>query len=193
MQILSSHTQAVLDALQCQGRHNSCGPYTTATVINALCATGLEGAALAAEMNRPVFRGILPVVRRIPNWATFPWGMVDVLRQHGLDAHWRIFAGIGWLRTALQQGSLLMPITGEWRPLWSHVMTLLAWDEQQGWGFANTAHPGRQLFWLDDRTFQKRWKAMGRWVVEIRGKGAISDERTAISDERSGTDLFAHR
>ncbi len=169
MTVLSSHANAILDALQWQGRRNDCGPYATATVVNALCKTDLDGSRLAIEMNHPAWHGILPVIRRVPNWATFPWGMVDIMKRHGLNASWRILGNAEGLIQGLRQGDVLMPITGEWWPLWAHVMTLLAWDEHQGWGFANTQSPDRRLFWLDDATFQKRWNALGRLVVEIRG------------------------
>jgi hypothetical protein len=107
------------------------------------------------------------VVRRVPNWATFPWGMVDIFRSYGLNASWRFFSSTGTLIEGLLTGKILMPVTGSWRPLWAHVMTLVAWDPEEGWGFANTQFDHHDIHWLDNETFLKRWKAMGRLVIVI--------------------------
>jgi hypothetical protein len=166
--IYSPHTSPLLASLQCQGQSNDCGPYTCATVINALLGLSLEAAELAQQMNRPRWRGAWFVVRRLPNWATFPWGIVDVLREHGLNASWRPFAKTAYLLEGLQQGYVLMPILGGWRPLWAHVMTLVAWDVEKGWGFANTQFAHHDIHWLSDVLFQGQWRAMAHLLIEVR-------------------------
>jgi hypothetical protein len=191
--IASRHTDAVLTALQCQGKSNNCGPFTTATVLNAVLGRNFSGAKLAALMNRPVLRGRRLVVRRIPNWATFPWGMVDVMREQGLDAHWRFLASREYLIKGLDQGWLLMPIIGTWRPLWAHVMTLLMWDAEKGWGFANTGVNQRSMYWLEEQDFLTKWRAMGRLLVVVKdvqtlkhkpeGLGGMTGKESGGKDE----------
>lgn len=166
--LFSPHVAHLLGALQYQGQSNDCGPYTTATVINALLGLSLEAAELAQQMNRPVWRGPLFIVRRIPNWATFPWGMADVLRQYGLNACWRPFASVAYLLRGLQRGNVLMPVLGGWRPLWAHVMTLIAWSVERGWGFANTQFDHHDIHWLSDSLFRRQWRAMFHLLVEVR-------------------------
>lgn len=166
--VLSPHTDRILQALQHQGQSNDCAPYTIATLLNGLRGVEVKGPKLAREMDRPVWRGPRFVVRRIPNWATFPWGMVDVLRSNGLQASWRILANPYHLLSSLPKGRLILPILHSWRPLWSHVMTLLAWDAVRGWGFANTQYPQKQLYWVPDNLFLKRWRALGRVLIEAR-------------------------
>jgi len=165
--ITSPHKTIILENLQYQGYTNDCGPSTTATVINALQGKGLQAKSLADEMDKPRWKGIFLVIRRIPNWATFPWGMVDVFRQHGLDASWRLNASPEYLKDALPQGLILMPIIGSWKPLWAHVMTLLVYSPEEGWGFGNTQHQHHNLHWVSDETFQHQWKATGRLLVRI--------------------------
>ncbi len=165
--IVSPYTDRVLATLQHQRGSNSCGPFTTATVIHALCGERLDGFELAQEMNRPAWRGPLPVIRRIPNWATFPWGMVDVFHRHGLQAAWRFLADPGKTRLELSSQKVLMPVIGSWLPLWSHVMTLLAWDAERGWGFANTQSSRQEISWLAEAHFLSHWRAMGNLLVEI--------------------------
>ncbi|MGE5222196.1 MAG: hypothetical protein ACM3PY_07150 [Omnitrophica WOR_2 bacterium] len=164
----SPHAPAILGALQWQRRRNDCGPYTTATVMNALCGTRVDGALLARQMARPAWRGWFPVVRRIPNWATFPWGIADVLRRNGLDASWRFFASPEFLLYELCKGQVLMAVTGSWRPLWAHVMTLLASDPLKGWGFANTQRDDHQMEWVDNKIFVRQWRAMGNLLIGVK-------------------------
>ena len=166
--IFSPHQEKILNALQYQGQRNDCGPFTTATVINALRGLNLDAIQLSDEMDKPVWRGIVYVVRRIPDWATFPWGMVDVFRSYGLSARWRPFATTQYLKDTLPQGITLMPIIGEWRPsAWAHVMTLVAWDEALGWGFANTQYNHHHIDWHPNEQFLHQWKAMGHLLVEV--------------------------
>jgi hypothetical protein len=164
---LSPHQPAILAALQYQGFSNDCGPYTTATVLNGIKGLQIDPAALAEEMNRPRWHGPIPLIRRIPRWATFPWGIVDELRSHGLNAGWRLFAREEHLLEGLDQGRVLMPVIGSWRPLWAHVMTLVVWDAERGWGFANTQRSDHSIDWFEHKRFIKQWRAMGRLLIEV--------------------------
>jgi hypothetical protein len=166
--ILSTHILPILAALQYQGRSNDCGPFTTATVLNALKGLNIDAAQLAQEMNKIRWKGPFPVVRRIHNWATFPWGIVDELRTRELNASWRFRARVEDLYSGLESGYVLMPVIGSWKPLWAHVMTLITWNPGKGWGFANTQRNDQKIDWFEDAYFQSRWNAMGRLLVEIR-------------------------
>jgi hypothetical protein len=157
----------LLNALQFQGRSNDCGSYTTATVLNALTGSEINGIELANQMDKPVWRGPLFVVRRVPNWATFPWGIVDIIRSSGLEASWQLFSSANQLTSALRGRRIVMPIIGSRKPLWAHVMTLVAWHYQLGWGFANTQYNHHHIDWLDDQVFQRHWKALGRLMVYV--------------------------
>lgn len=166
-QILSPRSAILLERLQCQGQSNDCGAYTSATVLNALLGLELNGDLLANEMEKPVWRGLLYVVRKIPNNATLPWGMEDVFQSHGLKARWRFFSSETYLKESLPAEKVLMPIIGSWRPTWAHVMTLVAWDEEQGWGFANTQYPHHNIHWVPHQKFTQQWKNMAKLLVEV--------------------------
>lgn len=165
--LYSPHGDKLLSSLQFQGRSNDCGPFTTATVLNALRGLQIDPAILAREMDKPVWRGPLFVVRRVPRWATFPWGMVDTLKAYGLDASWRPLASKTYIKRGLTMGKVLMPVIGSIVPLWAHVMSLVAWDELLGWGFANTQFKHHNIYWLSDDDFNKRWQAMVNLLVEV--------------------------
>lgn len=166
-QILSPRSAILLEKLQHQGMSNDCGAYTSATVLNSLLGLDIKGDDLANEMEKPVWRGLIYLVRKIPNSATLPWGMEDVFQSHGLKARWRFFSNEDYLREALPLEKIIMPIIGSWKPTWAHVMTLVAWDEAQGWGFANTQYPHHNIHWVDAEKFSSQWKAMARLMVEV--------------------------
>jgi hypothetical protein len=166
--VQSRYVEKVLENLQFQGSSNDCAPYTTATIINTFRGEKLIGDELAEKMNKPRLRGIIPIIRRIPNWATFPWGMVDVFKDYDLQARWWFRTPVSYLKPAIANGHILMPISGEWRPKpWAHVMTLVAWDEEKGWGFANTQFSHHRISWVSDDSFREKWNNYGRLLVEI--------------------------
>jgi hypothetical protein len=148
-----------------QGSSNDCGPYSAAMVINALTPNPVDPAALAREMDRVAWRGVLPVIRRVPQWATMPWGVADILRRNGVPAVWKPLRTEADLIALLESGRIPIVIVGAWRPMWGHVMVLLAWDPVQGWGFADPAWPDASLHWFDPPRFARLWRTYGRVVI----------------------------
>lgn len=124
-----------------QGDTDDCGPHVVAMAVNFWHGDSiLVVEDVAREMNRPrLRRGLLPlVVRRIPNWATFPWGIVDMLGRHGVPARWRTGAGEADLGRALREDRLALPVFGEplrrrgWRWTgWAHIAIISGWDPQK--------------------------------------------------------------
>ena len=159
---------------QWQGRSNDCGPFTTAIVLNTFRGEKIfDGKTLALEMNRPRLRwhGLLPfiVVRRLPNYATMPWCIADVLQQNGVGARWRFGATKGDLLNALNQDRVAMPIIGEIdlpRKLWAHVKPLARYDSQNGFGFVDAAHPKAEIVWQNENEFERLWRNWKNLLVE---------------------------
>lgn len=174
--VAERHERTLESCYISQGASNDCGPHVVTMAINFwLGETVLAAEDVAREMNRPRLGVGLPplVVRRIPNWATFPWGIVDVLEAHGVPARWRMRASEDDLRRALAEDRIAMPIFGEplrrkgWRwDGWSHVAILSGWD------------PATETFWFVDSSssvvpasrprgeFVKLWGNLGRLLVE---------------------------
>lgn len=167
IQITSPQLDILLSSLLYQGTSNDCGPYTAATIINALLGLNVEASILARDMDKPIWRGIFPKIRRIPRWATFPWGIVDVLNQYGLSASWQLMGKTQDILNHLPDGTIYLPILANWKPLWAHIMILVAFDSQQGWGFANTQYPNKQIFWLPNYTFESQWRNTIRMIVRV--------------------------
>ncbi len=156
---------------QFQGKTNDCAPHTVAIVVNAYRDEPLlDGDNVAKVMNEPRWRlAPLPrlVVRRIPNWATFPWGIVDVLAENGIRARWRPGASPADLQKALDEGRVPMPIIGElkWRGTWAHVKPLVEIDPQRGYGFVDPASQS-ELSWQSKDDFERLWKNLWHLLVE---------------------------
>jgi hypothetical protein len=173
------HDRPIEDAHIPQGDTNDCGPHVVTMAVNFWHGEQrLDPHTVAAAMNRPRLRkSLLPVVvRRLPNWATFPWGIVDALAEHGVPARWRTRASEDDLHRALREDRLLMPIFGEpfkregWRwKGWAHVALLVGWN------------PASASYWFVDsaRTnaptskgrehFRRLWDNMGRILIETTG------------------------
>jgi hypothetical protein len=155
---------------QYQGRSNDCAPHTIAMVVNAIRGQELVKAdELAKEMNKPRLRlAFVPlVIRRIPNWATFPWGMVDAFREYGVRARWRFGASPADLQKALDEGRVPMPISGELRIPggWAHVKPLLEINPAGGYKFADPAYRASET-WQTKEEFERLWKNYWNLLVE---------------------------
>ncbi len=139
LELAARHARPLDSYYQHQGDSNDCGPHVVAMAINFWRGTEeLDGHAVAQIMNRPrVQAAWFPlVIRRVPNWATFPWGIADMLRQHDIPARWRLYATEEHIQRALRENRLIMPMFGE--PFrrrdghysgWSHVALISGYDE----------------------------------------------------------------
>ncbi len=170
-----------IQAAHCyQGKTNDCGPYSAAMVVNGLLSSQIDPIALARALDHPRWKGIIPVIRRIPQWATFPWGLSDALRQYGFPARWHPFGKPEDLIQLLIQRQIVLIIVGSWKPLWGHVMVLLAYDPERGWGFADPGSTENSLHWIGVAEFIRSWNAFGRLYVnspcpvEVLGSGITS-------------------
>ena len=165
MNIVSSHTDRIISAHQYQGSSNDCAAFSLAAVLNGFEIDHILGSDLARAMDKIHWHGILPVIPRIPGWATFPWGMVDVLRDYGLNAYWRVFTPQAKLLELLEAGEVVFTITGRIIPLRAHVMVLLACDDAHGWGFNDPAYPDHTLRWYPKELFSNEWRTYGQISV----------------------------
>lgn len=173
---------------QHQGNTNDCGPTSLAIAANALLGEQrFQGPTVAQEMNDPVFE-VWPfphfVVRRVHNWATFPWGIVHYLRQHDIPARWSLLGSVHRLRWNLLADRITIVILGEpWRweerryRGWSHAKILFGHTPGQSFLFVDPAYGRRPgdpgswehhgLFWQGEREFLRQWRNVFRIYVEI--------------------------
>ncbi len=176
---------------QYQGETNDCGPTCAAIAANALLGeVRFQGAEVAREMNRPAFEARpLPhvVVRRVPNWATFPWGITHYLGQHGIPARWRLLNPVETLGRNLREDRISIVMLGQplrrrgWRYAgWSHAKILFGHTPERGLLFVDPRYRRQPeadnpwarwgLFWQKEREFLRLWRGLGRICIEV-GRG----------------------
>ncbi len=163
--LISPWAAPLLAAHHWQGESNDCGPYAVAILLRGARGVTTHGREMAQTLNRPRWRGPFPLIRRIPHWATFPWGVVDALRTYGIPATWMMGTPFRYLYAGLRRGWALLPVFGQWRPLWAHVAWLVAYHPRRGWGFVDSAHPRAELVWMSPERFSPRWRAYGNLLV----------------------------
>lgn len=166
--IQSFYTPKYMQNHQFQGQSNDCGPYCTAVLVNLLKGTNLDGETIGQKMNKVAWNGPLPVVQRIKNWATFPWGVVHQLKSYGISARWQAFTNPNLLFANLVQNIHTIVIIGEIHPIaWAHYLILTAHDPVEGWGFINSATQSSEIFWIPASIFITQWKAYGRISITL--------------------------
>jgi hypothetical protein len=173
---------------QHQGHTNDCGPTSLAIAANALLGEErFQGPTVAQEMNAPAFE-VRPfphfVVRRIQNWATFPWGIVHYLQQHDIPARWSPLGTVKTLHRNLLADRLTIVMLGEllhWEnrryAAWGHAKVLFGYTPGQGFLFVDPAYERRPdapdswehygLFWQEETEFLQQWRGLFRIYVEV--------------------------
>lgn len=150
---------------QYQGRSNDCGPFCAAEAIHLARQKKIAGTEMGRRMGGTVWRGIFPRIRRIRNWATFPWGVRDVIKEENIQAQWKLFQKPEALQALLQEKVLLIVIVGRFFPSWAHYKILAAHDPQRGYGFIDSAYKTGDLHWESADQFEKYWKNYGSQVI----------------------------
>ena len=170
-----------------QGSTNDCGPFCVAIAVNALKGKSLlNGSGVARQMERcrPCAGSLpLPVLDKIPGWATLPWGLSDELRRHGVPSRWRFMGTRERLLSNLRTDRITLISVGEplrfdrgrWRG-WGHVKILYAWAPGHGWAFVDPALPLRAdapwqshgIGWQSEEGFARQWTWMLRFMIELR-------------------------
>jgi hypothetical protein len=170
------HGHPIEDYHLAQGSTNDCGPHATAVTLGF--STGIPAAVkdLIRELNQPRIGLHFPpvMIRRIPNWATLPWGIADVLRAHGLRASWRFRASEADLQRALAADRIPLPIFGEpfrrrglrWTG-WSHIAVLAGWDPAaRAYWFVDSARTDPLAARGQDQ-FRREWANLGHLLIEV--------------------------
>lgn len=157
----------VLMAHQYQADSNNCGPYCTATVIQTLRHQEISGSQVAMDMNAIDWLAFPPVVSRIKNWATFPWGIKHYLKRYNISSHWKLFQKPESLISSLSFGNLPIVLIGELKPVWAHYMILISTHPELGFGFCDPAHPYPEIKWKEAAIFLEQWKNYGNTFIDV--------------------------
>jgi hypothetical protein len=158
-----------------QGNSNDCGPFCVTMIVNGMRdADIVNPEQLARKMESSISDRQYLLPQRIKGWATFPWGVVNALKELGYDARWQIGTSIERLKLNLDADRPTVVVIGE--PLayrnkkyvgWSHYKILYAYDDEE-WAFVDPlARPGVIYSYQDMESFKKQWSNMGRIIIEV--------------------------
>lgn len=172
---------------QSQGQSNDCGPTAAAIAANAFWdVERYSGEIVARKMNKPAFRWWPfphPVVRRIPDWATFPWGIVHYLRSQKVPSWWYPFASLSRLRRNLESGRITIVLIGEvlrWDQGqyigWSHYKLPYGYSSARGYLFVDPAVNRKDsmekeilqgVSWQPEEQFLQQWRNLLQVMIEV--------------------------
>lgn len=180
---------------QYQGNNtNDCAAFSIAIVGNALLnRPQFEGFKVAREMEKVTFvASPLPhlTLRKVPNWATLPWGISGYLQSKNIAAKLHWFASIDHLLRNIQEDRSTIVIIGDLLKGWGHAKVLYGYEPpspaaggvstapqpEQGFYFVDPGYPQewsrphhpRGVFWQDENEFKQQWNSLFRILIEIR-------------------------
>jgi hypothetical protein len=170
---------------------NDCAAFSVAIVGNAvLDDPHFDGYTVARDLEKPVFvsRPVPHItIFKLPNWATFPWGISRYLTRKGIPARLRWFGNTDRLLRNIQENRFTIVIIGE--PLrhegfnftgWGHAKVLYGFEPtgpapKKGFYFVDPGYPKewsmprhpQGVFWQDESEFKQQWGNMLRPYVEV--------------------------
>lgn len=172
---------------QSQGQSNDCGPTAAAIAANAFWdEERYSGDVVARKMNKPAFSWRPfphPVFQRIPDWATFPWGIVYYLRSQKVPSRWFPFASLSRLRRNLESGRITIVLIGEvlrWDQGrfagWSHYKLPYGYSSARGYLFVDPAvnradsiekEIPQGVSWQPEEQFLQQWRNLLQVMIEV--------------------------
>ena len=166
MKFTSKHTSTLTEKHQFQGYTNNCGPFCTAIAISYLTSNPVGGDQIAQEMNVIQWFKFPLSIKRIPNSATFPWGIVEMLKKHGVKSRWHIFSNLSRVAQDISDGNLIIVLTALYRPLSAHYRLLTGVDEKEI-SFIDPAYNQKSISCESKEAFLKKWRAAGNIFISI--------------------------
>lgn len=181
------HTQTDLFLWhQYQGENtNDCAAFCISIVANAfLKEARFEGSAVAREMEKLtlVTRPIPHVtIRKLPNWATLPWGISGYLQSKDIPTKLHWFASTDRLLQNIQEDRFTIVIVGDLLKGWAHAKVLYGHEPtgpqpERGYYFVDPGYPKewsrpqhpRGVFWQQEDEFRQQWNNLFRILVDLR-------------------------
>ena len=152
---------------QYQGQTNNCGPYTIATILPLFGFEGISGDYLAKHFNQLASINGRYFPGRIGGSATFPFGLVRVLKHYHIYAQWEIFYNRNLLISRIPTNKLQIVLLSDIFKMHAHYLIIVAYDEKLGMGFIDPAFPNSAIHWIIEDTFRRKWGQLGRNCILI--------------------------
>jgi hypothetical protein len=111
---------------------NDCAAFSIAIMGNAfLNRSQFEGFKVAREMEKvTLVTSPLPhlTLRKIPQWATLPWGVSGYLQSQHIPAKLNWFASVDHLLRNIREGRLTIVILGDLLKGWGHAKVVYGYE-----------------------------------------------------------------
>ena len=166
MTINSIHTNRILLNHQYQYQSNNCGPLCAAMVINTIKGLRIDGFVIADAMNHQTNNNWLALIPRIPNSATFPWGIVSALAGYGITSNWRSFTPFASLTNLISKKYLIIVLTASYQPVSAHYRILVSIAPDY-LGFVDPAYPQENLQFQPVDSFISSWHRAVDTIIMI--------------------------
>ena len=137
-----------------------------AMIINTIKKLQVDGFAIAASMNQSHSFSLFNPIPRIPNSATFPWGMVEVFSAYGISSNWQSFTSFAQLSDLLVAKNMIIVLTANYQPLSAHYRILVSID-QDHLGFVDPAFPQENIQYQPVDTFIASWHKALDTIIKI--------------------------
>jgi hypothetical protein len=163
---------------------NDCAAFSIAIVGNAfLNRPQFDGFKVAREMEKlTLVTSPLPhlTLRKIPQWASLPWGVSGYLQSQHIPAKLNWFASVDHLLRNIRENRLSIVILGDLLKGWGHAKALYGYEgsgpkPQHGFYFVDPGYPKEYsrphqplgVFWQDENEFKQQWNSLFRILIEI--------------------------
>jgi hypothetical protein len=161
---------------------NDCAAFSIAIVGNAfLDRSQFEGFKVAREMEKvTLVTSPLPhlTLRKIPQWASLPWGVSGYLQSQHIPARLNWFASVDHLLRNIREERFTIVILGDLLKGWGHAKVLYGYEPtgpQPGFYFVDPGYPKEYsrphqplgVFWQDENEFKQQWNSLFRILIEI--------------------------
>jgi hypothetical protein len=165
--IKTKYTERLSASHLFQGSTNNCGPFSAAIILKMFDHPNINGEQISKELGKIHWKGIIPLIRRVPNWATFPWGVADLFSQYGMTAKWRWLCTYSHLIENIKTDKITIVLIGSWLSGWAHYKILVAADTQNGLGFIDPGFKNPQICWQPLGEFLTQWRFFARSIIEV--------------------------
>jgi hypothetical protein len=170
---------------QYQGENtNDCAAFSVAIVGNAfLNENRFDGGTIAREMEKIVFvTSPLPhfTLRKIPKYATLPWGVSGYLQSKNIPAKLHWFGNVDDLLRNIQDNRLTIVIIGDLLRGWGHAKVLYGFEPagpqpEKGFYFVDPGYPKewsrpqhpQGVFLQGEDEFKREWNNLFRIYIDI--------------------------
>jgi hypothetical protein len=135
-------------------------------VINTIKGLHVDGFAIAEAMNHPSGKKWYTPVPRIPNSATFPWGIVEVFSEYRIKSTWQPFTSFARLSNLLSYGNMVIVLTANYQARTAHYRILVAINPDN-LGFVDPAYPEGIIQFQPMDSFISSWQKALDTIINI--------------------------